>query len=103
MKRRIPMSDVFDNVGKALLRESLRVDEHTPEERKQIEKYLGTPIKTRTVPFKKKPKPTRPLEIDINFPTSYAIDFEPLKVQRPYDAKLKTSTGLAKILEVDDE
>ena len=94
---------------------SLKYDDYNPKHRKQLEDWLTRtkpkitkPIETRTKPFKAIPKVGTPLNIDINLlkPLEFdpvvdqVVDYSPTKLDRN---KVKRSSGLAKILEVDDD
>jgi len=73
---------------------------------------ITKPIQTRTKPFKTIPKVSTPLNIDINLPkqlefdfnfdpvVDQVVDYSPTKVDRN---KIRRSTGIAKILGVNDD
>ena len=103
-----------------LVEASLKYDDHNPHHRKKLEEWLTRvkpkietktkikkPIQTRTKPFKAIPKVSTPLNIDINLPKQLEfyfylllLDCSPTKVDRN---KIRRSTGIAKILGVNDD
>lgn len=108
-----------------LVEASLKYDDHNPHHRKKLEEWLTRvkpkietkpkikkPIQTRTKPFKAIPKVSTPLNIDINLPkqlefdfnfdpvVDQVVDYSPTKVDRN---KVRRSTGIAKILGVNDD
>ena len=111
---RILMSKLPD--VRDLVEASLKYDDHNPHHRKKLEEWLTRtkpkikkPIQTRTKPFKAIPKVSTPLNIDINLPKQLEFDFDvvdqvvdysPTKVDRD---KIRRSTGIAKILGVNDD
>ena len=114
------MSKLPDTID--LVEASLKYDDHNPHHRKKLEEWLTRvkpkietkpkikkPIQTRTKPFKAIPKVSTPLNIDINLPKQLEFDFDvvdqvvdysPTKLDRN---KVKRSSGLAKILGVNDD
>ena len=111
------MSKLPDTID--LVEASLKYDDHNPHHRKKLEEWLTRvkpkikkPIQTRTKPFKAIPKVSTPLNIDINLPkqlefdfnfdpiVDQVVDYSPTKVDRN---KVRTSTGLAKLLGVNDD
>ena len=111
------MSKLPDTID--LVEASLKYDDHNPHHRKKLEEWLTRvkpkikkPIQTRTKPFKAIPKVSTPLNIDINLPkqlefdfnfdpvVDQVVDYSPKKVDRN---KVRTSTGLAKLLGVNDD
>jgi len=111
------MSKLPDTID--LVEASLKYDDHNPHHRKKLEEWLTRtkpkikkPIQTRTKPFKAIPKVSTPLNIDINLPkqlefdfnfdpvVDQVVDYSPTKVDRN---KIRRSTGIAKILGVNDD
>ena len=113
------MSNNFKDWNRHIIETSLKYDDHNPKQRKQMEDWLirtkpkiTKPIQTRTKPLKTIPKASTPLKIDINLPkqlefdfnfdpvVDQVVDYSPTKVDRD---KVRTSTGLAKLLGVNDD
>ena len=110
------MSNNFKDWNRHIIETSLKYDDHNPKQRKQMEDWLirtkpkiTKPIQTRTKPLKTIPKVSTPLKIDINSRTQLEFDFDvvdqvvdysPTKVDRN---KVRRSTGIAKILGVNDD
>ena len=102
------MSKALDNLQNKIEILSERYDDNKPEHIKQLKKYLTRPkktaIETRRAPFKKKSDTQVPpnIELDINFPKFFKRSPLAFFEVQP-KSKEKKSTGLAKILEVDDD